>query len=215
MNVNLQVETRHRKGKRSRNILAGQGKTPAVLYGRGIDSRPVAVDTKEIGQILKKFGTSQVLDLHLDDELYKVMIKDLQIDPISQQLVHVDFLNVDLTKVITTFVPVRLVGEPAGTKDGGIVQQQLREVEVECLPTDIPEAIEVDISHLEVGDGVHISDLAEDEKVEFLTTSDTVIASLVAQTEEEEEEEEETELIPGLVSDDDESAETGADDQEE
>lgn len=212
MVVNLKAEIRQRKGKRSRNLLASQGKIPAVLYGKGIDSMSVAVDSKEVAKILRDFGTSQVLDLMVDNEQYKVMIKDMQQHPLSQQVMHMDFLKVDLNVLITTFVPIRLEGEPKGVKEGGTLQQQLREIEVECLPTDIPEVIEVDISHLEVGDSIHIGDLIKLKDVEFLTTPDTLIASLVAHTDEPEEEDD-TEITPEIVTDTDAESEDTPEEQ--
>ena len=196
MDVNLTAEIRQRKGRRSRNLLVSGGKIPAVVYGKGIDSMAVAVDAREVTKILQKFGTSQLLDLKVNDNQYKVMIKDLQHHPLSQQLMHMDFLKVDLNVQIKTNVPIRLVGEPQGIKEGGTLQQQLREVEVECLPNNMPEAIEVDISHLAVGEGIHVSDLPALTGVEIISTPDTVIASLVvAQSAPAEDEEEETEVV--------------------
>lgn len=179
MNASLQAERRQFKGRKSRNLLAGQGKIPAVVYGKGIDSIPVAVDQRAAAKFLQKYGTSQLLDLKLDNDQYKVMIKDLQHHPLNQQLIHMDFLKVDLNEEIRITVPIRLVGEPKGIKEGGTMQHQLREVEVECLPTDVPEAVEVDVSHLEVGEAVYVRDLTAIEGVEIISEPDTLIASLV------------------------------------
>lgn len=200
MNVNLKAEVRQNKGRRSRNLLANQGKVPAVVYGKGIDSISLAVDAKEVTKILQSFGTSPVVDLKINNEQYKVMFKELQHHPLSQQLMHIDFLKVDLNVLIKANVPIRLVGEPQGIKEGGTLQQQLREVEVECLPTDIPEAIEVDVSQLAVGEGIHIADLKDLKGVEIVSAPEIVIASVVqAQAAPAEDDEEETTTTPEVA----------------
>lgn len=204
MSVSLNAEIRNFKGRRSRNLLDGQGKTPAVVYGKGIDSKPITVDSITINKILKKFGTSQLLKLNLDNEQYNVVIKDVQYHPITQRLIHLDFHRVRLDKLTKSIVPIVLVGEPEGMAKGCILQQHLREVEVECLPTDIPEAVNVDVSNLKVDESVHITDLEEIKGVGILDAPDTLIATLFYPEQEEVPEEgteSSSEPVPELVSD--------------
>jgi large subunit ribosomal protein L25 len=171
--VNLEVDNRSDKGKHVRNVLAKEGKIPGVVYGKELGNMSVSVDIGEIKKIVKEFGTSKIIDLRVkgnDAGNQKVMLKDLQYDPVRQELIHVDFQKVDMTHKIKTNVRIKLLGKPAGVNQGGVLQQQITTIEVECLPSAIPESITVDVSALELGESVYISDLVLPEGVD--TTSD-------------------------------------------
>jgi large subunit ribosomal protein L25 len=148
----------------------------------------VAVSPKEIGSILRsKTGENTLFDLDLDGSRRKVILKEFQIEPLKGSLLHADFYEVALDKPLQVNVHVELVGTPVGVKvQGGIVDWVTRELEVECLPADIPEKIVVDISALEIGKHVRVADIKAPDKVTILTAPDVVIAHVVAPRAEEE-----------------------------
>lgn len=209
MDISLSAEIRESKGKGLRNREGSEGKIPAVVYGKDIENKSLFVDAKKMAKILQQFGLTQLVTLKVEDEEYKVMIREIQNSPIRHDLLHVDFLKVDMKELLKVVVPVRLIGEPEALKQGGILQHQLWEVEVECLPNDMPEALIGDISHLELEEHITVADLEKIEGVEILMDPEQLVASIDPEREEEEEEEtdEETEM------DDEEAAEET--DQEE
>jgi large subunit ribosomal protein L25 len=148
---------------------------------------PVSVSPKEIGSILRsKTGENTLFDLELDGSRRKVILKEFQLEPIKGSLLHADFYEVALDKALQVNVHVELVGTPVGVKvQGGIVDWVTRELEVECLPADIPEKISVDISALEIGKHVRVSEITAPAKVKILTEGDIVIAHVVAPRAEE------------------------------
>src|SRR2546423_6555665 len=150
------VEAQPRDGERSKNIarrLRKSGKVPAVVYGAKKDSVPVTVDPRQITRILTSVsGHNTIFDLQVGNENSKAMIVDWQYEPIKGTLLHIDLKRIALDKVLTVNVPIFVIGEAAGVKqEGGIMEQMLREVEVECLPGDIPSHIDADVSHLTFG----------------------------------------------------------------
>lgn len=195
MEAVLVAQVRAGRGKGYRNRLAAQGKIPAVVYGKAVGSLPVEVSLRELRKFLGgETARSKVLDLKITGDGWerqeKVLIKELQHDPLTGRLIHVDFHQISLTEEVTTTVPVELSGEPAGIKKGGILQHQLREVEISCLPTAIPGAITVDVSGLDVGDTIFVRDLIVPEGVKVLADPDEVVATVVEAEEEEAAEEE-------------------------
>ena len=169
----LIVETREAVGKGANRKLRSAGKAPAVLYGRGRDSLALAIDPRALDRILRAGGINTLLDLSIEGhpELTDTvaLVKELQRHPLRGDIVHADLYAVDLTRAVTVDVPVHLVGKPRGLDFGGILEHTLREVALECLPRSIPEAIEVEISHLEVGDVLHVRDLPLPEGVSLVT----------------------------------------------
>ena len=189
------AQVRAGRGKGYRNRLAAQGKIPAVVYGKAVGSLPVEISLRELRKLLGGEVTrSKVLDLKIAGDGWerqeKVLIKEMQHDPLTGRLIHVDFHQISLTEEVTTTVPVELAGEPVGIKKGGILQHQLREVEISCLPTAIPEAITVDVSGLDVGDTIFVRDLVVPEGVKVLADPDEVVATVVEAEAEEVAEEE-------------------------
>jgi large subunit ribosomal protein L25 len=169
----------------ARRVRAG-GKVPAVVYGAGKDAAAVAVDPRQVLRILKsESGHNTIFDLALDSDRVKAMIVDWQFEPIKGTLLHVDLQRIAMDKKLTVTVPVILKGEAAGVKtEGGILEQLLREIEIECLPADIPKNIEVDISHLVFGIEVRVKDLPHDPKLKFLTEENQMIAHITTVKEE-------------------------------
>jgi large subunit ribosomal protein L25 len=183
----VSAKNRHETGKNVNRRLRTAGLIPGVLYGSAKKPVPVSVSPKEIGSILRsKTGENTLFDLELDGSRRKVILKEFQLEPIKGALLHADFYEVALDKALQVNVHVELVGTPVGVKvQGGIVDWVTRELEVECLPADIPEKITVDISALEIGKLVRVSEIQAPDKVTILTEGDIVIAHVVAPRAEE------------------------------
>ena len=185
--VVVSARRRPESGKNVNRRLRVAGQIPGVLYGAKKESVPVSVSPKDIGAILRSAtGENTLFDLDLDGSRRKVLIKEFQLEPIQGHLLHADFYEVALDKELQVNVHVELVGTPVGVKvQGGIVDWVTRELEVECLPSDIPEKITVDISNLEIGKHVRVAEIKAPDKVKILTEPDIVIAHVVAPRAEE------------------------------
>jgi large subunit ribosomal protein L25 len=179
-----------RTGKFNKNAarrVRAAGKIPAVLYGAGHDAVAVEVDPKHISKILfSETGHNTIFDVDLGDKSpVKAMIVDWQREPIKDSLIHIDLKRIAMDKVLRVSVRVKLIGVPVGVKThGGILDQVMREVEVECLPTDIPSHIDVDVSNLELHQVLRVKDLPHSEKIEYLEDEDTTVAHVVTIREE-------------------------------
>jgi large subunit ribosomal protein L25 len=164
-----------------------QGLIPAVVYGAGKESVAVTVDPKVITKILySDAGHNTIFDLTIEGHAAaKAMIVDWQNEPIKGKLLHIDLKRIAMDKAMVVSVAVQLTGVPAGVKTGGgVLSQVLHEVEVECLPGDIPSHIDVDVSELEVHGAIHISDLPHSDKVKFLGEGDALVAHVTVMKEE-------------------------------
>ena len=182
----LEAQKREAGNKNAARRVRVSGRIPAIVYGAGKDSTSVAVDPRQVLRILKsESGHNTIFDLALDNDRVKAMIVDWQFEPIKGQLLHVDLQRIAMDKKLTVTVPVVLKGEAAGVKtEGGILEQLLREVEIECLPADIPKSIEADVSHLVFGVEVRVKDLPHSDKVKFLTDENQMIAHITSVKEE-------------------------------
>ena len=179
-----------REGKFNKNaarrVRAG-GKIPAVVYGAGQDSVAVAVDPKIITKILHSdSGHNTIFDLDISGSAtVKAMIVDWQNEPLKGALLHIDLKRIAMDKAMVVSVPVQLVGVPIGVKaQGGILEHVLREVEIECLPADIPGHLDVDVSNLEMNQSIHVSDLPHSGSIKFLTDEGLTVAHVAAIREE-------------------------------
>ena len=182
----LQGERRSGVGKGVARKLRQAGRIPAVYYGRGEDPIVLAVGLKDLQEVIEKAdGSNVIVDLKVDGDGTgdrKALIREIQRDPVGGHILHLDLQHISLTERIVVEVPIVLTGTPTGVKDGGgILEHLLREVEVECLPTDIPSKLEVDVSALNIGDSLHVSDLKAD-RVEIRTEADRAIATVVPPT---------------------------------
>jgi len=179
---NVEAQPRQGGGKNDARRLRKSGLIPAVVYGAGQDSKPVAVDPKQIRRILNsETGHNSIFDLSLDGQSAKVMIVDWQFEPIKSALLHVDLKRIAMDKVLQVRVPIVLKGEAPGVKlQGGVLEQMLREVEIECLLGDIPGHLVADVSKLEFGQTIRISDLAHDDKLKFITDENQAVAHVTA-----------------------------------
>jgi len=162
------------------------GKIPAVVYGAGKSAVPVAVDPRQVSRILhSETGHNSVFDLALDGEKTKAMIVDWQYEPIKGSLLHIDLKRIAMDQKLRVNVPIELIGEPAGVKQqGGLLEQIVREVEVECLPADIPNVIELSVAELVFGVVLRVADLPKNDKVRFLTDADQPVAHIISIKEE-------------------------------
>jgi len=182
----INAKARDKLGKEHAKKLRRGGMIPAVVYGAETSPLPLEVEAKSFHALLRSgLGENVIVTLNIDDQKNgdkKVLIREVQRDPVWGDILHVDFQQVSLTKKLTINVPVRLVGTPIGVQqDGGILQHVLRELELECLPTDIPEKIEVDVINLKIGDSIHVADIKL-EKVEILSDPQGSIVSVVPPT---------------------------------
>ncbi|TVQ23671.1 MAG: 50S ribosomal protein L25 [Spirochaetaceae bacterium] len=161
------------------------GKVPAVIYGR---NKPVTVtiDAHEFSRAFKVISESQIIQLKVDDASYDVLIKDYQEDILTGKLEHIDFFEIEAGKVLRTHIALHLHGTAAGVREGGIMEQPLHEVDIECLPKDIPDTFMVDVSKMAIGDSLHVSSLVAPEGVTILTNPDNVIALITMPRIEEE-----------------------------
>ena len=193
MEARLAAETREARGKNHARRLRRAGRVPAVVYGGDTrDGRPIAVDPKELMRILhSESGVNTLIELALDGgSADRVLVKEFQLDPIGSDLLHVDFYRLAMDKALTVTVPVSLAGEAVGVKQqGGLVDFVTREVQVECMPSEIPEHIEVDISELRVGDGVRLRDRSEGVAWKPVSDPDTLLVHVLPPKVEESEDE--------------------------
>src|SRR5215471_388685 len=182
----LEGQTREPGTKNDARRVRRDGKIPAVVYGAGKNSRSISVDPRVVTRILNsETGHNTIFDLTLDGEKTKAMIVDWQYEPIKGKLLHIDLKRIALDKVLRVSVPIELMGEAAGVKqEGGILEQMLREVEIECLPADIPSFIEVDVTELVFGKVLRVADLPHSGKLKFLSDENQPVAHVTAVKEE-------------------------------
>lgn len=184
------VAAKPREGKFNKNAarrVRAAGRIPAVLYGSGGQPVAVEVDPKQISRILySETGHNTIFDVEVEGETAaKAMIVDWQYEPIHDKLIHIDMKRIAMDKALRVSVRVRLVGIPVGVKvEGGILDQVLREVEVECLPGEIPSRIDVDVTGLALHSVLRVSDLPHAEKLKFLDAEDAVVAHVISIREE-------------------------------
>ncbi len=216
--LTMDVEVREPGSTNAAKRLRRDGKLPAVLYGGARDTRPIVVDPREVVQILQSdAGQNSIINLKVGDgRSQTALIYEYQVDPISHRLLHADFVRISMDTAVEVDVPIQVVGEARGVKiDRGILDVIVREITVVCLPGDIPDSLQVDVTELEIGDSVHQSELPVPEGVELQGEGDTTILHVVPPTVEEEPEEvDEDELIldaeePELIGKGDDEEEPG------
>jgi large subunit ribosomal protein L25 len=200
MEQRLVAQTREGTGKGAARKLRAAGRVPAILYGHGMDPLALSVDSRELFHLLHTgAGANVLVDLVVDGTEHLALPRDVQRDHIRGRFVHVDFLAVRRDEKINVTIPLRIVGESPGVKAGGVLEHHLWELNCECLATDVPEAIDVDISGLEIGSGVRVSELKVRSGVTILTNpEDSVVA--VTQPQVAVEEEEAAEAVEGEVA---------------
>ena len=187
MEARLEAVKRSTVGKNEANRTRMAGKIPAVLYGgRLVDGKPqatpIAVDPKVLMNVMRAgSGVNTIIGLKVEDEDVRVLMKEYQIDPITGKILHVDFYRIAMDRLLTVKVPVTVKGESKGVKQqGGLVDFVHREVDIECLPGDIPEHLEIDITELMLGQSVRLRDVATDPRWKPATDPDIMLVHIVA-----------------------------------
>jgi large subunit ribosomal protein L25 len=182
----LEAQPREAGTKNVARRVRREGKIPAVVYGAGKDATPVTVDPRHVLRILRSdSGHNTIFDLAMNGGQTKAMIVDWQYEPIKGHLLHIDLKRIAMDKALRVSVPIMLQGVPIGVKtEGGILEQMLREVEIECLPADIPSHIDVEVSELTFGKVLRVSDLPHNEKIKFLTEENQPVAHVTSVKEE-------------------------------
>lgn len=180
----IKVNTRSQTGKGPARRKRSAGSIPAVLYGENQEAVSIAVNAKEFEHLVHgSQGEHAVLQVVVEDrpELSgPSMIKAVQYHPIREHVIHADFLRIKLDETIQTLIPINITGRCKGIVEGGVPDQQLRELEIECLPLYVPEQFDVDITELHIGDLLHVSDLTAPENVTFLTDPERTIIAIQA-----------------------------------
>jgi large subunit ribosomal protein L25 len=194
--VVLPAQKREKVGKEICKKLRKQGKIPAIIYGPGIDPLPIAVNFNEFEKVYNRYKGETVLYLlevaNGETQKYQCILKELQRDPVTDRVIHLDFYAVSTENAIEIEVPIEFVGRPVGLTKGGILEIFMHKLTVECIPTAIPDKIVVDISHLDLGDSLHVRDIKVPEGVKIKDRPEETVCTVVAEEEEKAEGAEET-----------------------
>ena len=180
--VSLSANARDGKGKGASRSLRSQGQVPAVIYGHGRQPQPLALNARDLDKLLSHIqAESTVIEVTVDGHTAKTLIREIQRHPIKRQILHVDFQALVAGEKVTVSIPIVLLGVPEGVRlEGGVLDQTLREIEIEVDPSNIPDHVEYDITNMVIGDSVHISDLKVPEGVEVIDDPETSVAVLAA-----------------------------------
>lgn len=180
-NISLNAKNREERGKNASRRLRAAGLVPVTVYGGGGEATSATVTKREFAALIRHHGRNTIFTLDVDGTAGPVKIADVQIDPIKGFLVHADLMRISMTETSKFEIPIKIVGESEGVKlSGGIMDIPTHSLEVRCLPGDLPSVVEVDISHLGLGDHLSVKDLDLGDKIEILTDSETVIVNIVA-----------------------------------
>ena len=180
--VSLNADARDSKGKGAARSLRSQGQVPAVIYGHGRDPQPLALNARDLDKMLSHIqAESTVIEVTVGGHTAKTLIREIQRHPIKRQILHVDFQALVAGEKVTVSIPIVLLGIPEGVRlEGGVLDQTLREIEIEVDPSNIPDHVEYDVTNMVIGDSVHISDLKVPEGVEVIDDPETSVAVLAA-----------------------------------
>jgi large subunit ribosomal protein L25 len=201
-NIEIAAEPRDVIGKAAQKLMRG-GKLPAVIYGVGVEPQPVSLDRHDFERVLGQHGEgSTLVQVKVSGgKAVNAIIKEVQHDPVKGTALHVDLWAVSMKQMIAAVVPIRFVGDAAGVKTGGVLTHNFTDIHIEALPGDLPEALEVDISGLEVGDSLHVADLSAPDGVTITSPAEEIICSVtpptVAPAEEEAAQVEEPQIVGG------------------
>ena len=174
----LEAQQRNTFGKQSARDLRKEGRVPAVLYGRAQDTLAIQVNERTFKQFLRTYGENVIINMEVGaGDTETVIIKEIQRHPVDKQkLIHADFIRISLDEPVTSAVPVVIVGSPPGVQEGGVLEIPLRQVTLHCLPMEMPNDITIDVSHLDIGDSVTVSELTLDEEIDILDEPERTIA---------------------------------------
>ncbi|MGI6488242.1 MAG: 50S ribosomal protein L25 [Syntrophomonadaceae bacterium] len=187
----LQCEAREIVNKSHRKQLRDSGLVPGVVYGLGRENAHISLDERTLLKLFREHGSRGILSLQLaNGEPAMVLIREVQRHPISGKILHIDFLRIRMDEKLTSMVPIFVHGEEEIAKKGGVLQVGIKEVELECLPADLPDSLHADVSDLDIGDTITLSDIEIPDRVELLSEFDSMVATVLLPTMEEEEVEE-------------------------
>src|SRR6266571_356684 len=178
----LSATPRDGTGKGSARSLRAQGRIPAVIYGHGRAPQSLAIDNRELEKLLSRISAeSTVIELSMDGKSARTLIREIQRHPFKRQILHVDFQELVAGEKVTVRIPIVLMGIPEGVRqDGGILDQTMRELEIEVDPANIPNHVEVDVNPLRIGDSVHVRDIPLPEGVELVGEADSTVCVVSA-----------------------------------
>ncbi|WP_338779265.1 50S ribosomal protein L25/general stress protein Ctc [Metabacillus sp. FJAT-52054] len=186
MSTTIKAKERKDFKKSATRAIRLQGHVPGIIYGFKTDNKAVSIDSIDLLKVLRDEGRNAIIQLDVDGKKHSVMVNDMQRDTMKNEILHADFLAVNMNSEVDVEVPLTLTGEAQGVKDGGVLQQPLYQISVTAKPNDIPQTIEVDISNLAVNDTLTISDLKDSKKYTINHEDDEVIASILPPQAEEE-----------------------------
>jgi large subunit ribosomal protein L25 len=178
--TSLKAALRNRTGSGRLNQMRREGWVPSVIYGKGTENLNLKVDAKTFSDVLAHSSSENIIvNLEIEGQGTRLaFLQSIQHDPISAKVLHADFRSIDENTAITAHIPTHLNGESAGVKAGGLVEQYVHAIEITCLPNDLPETLEVDISHLQIGDSLHIGDIKYPTGVKATHAADVVVAHI-------------------------------------
>jgi large subunit ribosomal protein L25 len=182
------LQAKERKEFRNSNLtqLRNEGNIPGVVYGNKIESKAIYLNGPDFIKTIRETGRNAVFSLDVEGTRHDVVLSDYQADPLKNEITHLDFRAVDMSQEITAEVRIELVGDAAGVKDGGVLQQPVHELSVSAKPNDIPQSVEVNIADLQVGESITAADIKAGRGFTINTDDETVIASILAPRQEEE-----------------------------
>ncbi len=211
----LATALRSERKKGAARRLRRSGSIPAIVYGHG-EPTAISIDAREFRTKFRHVSESTIITLDAGEKKFEVLIKDYQQDVVNGGILHIDFYEIEAGKAVRTNISVHIEGSPKGVREGGILEHPLYELEIECLPKDLPEDMKIDVSGLEIGDSLHVADLQPPEGVTILSNPDQVVALVsTPRAEEEPEAAEEEELAEGEEGVAEEASESGEEQEEE
>lgn len=180
----LDIENREVVGKKATKTLRRSGKVPSVLYFKGEEPLSISVNNKALNKAMK--SEQRIYEMEIDNESQYVMIKEIQYHPVTDEVLHVDFMRVLRSEKMTISVPLILIGKAIGVTEGGILSQSMNQIEISCYPTNVPENIEVNIDSLELNASLSVADISiDDDEIEIISSDELNVASIAAPKEEE------------------------------
>lgn len=180
MGTSVTAKVREAHKRSTKTELRKSGYVPAVVYGFKTDSTPIAVDAKQLEKTIRLEGRNAILTLDVEGKNVNAVLKEVQKDPVQGKLIHLDFLAVSMRQELEVEVPVAVVGVSPGVKEGGVLQQPIREIKVSAKPNDLPESVEVDISALAIGDTLTVGEIRDQSKYTILNEDEDVLVTVSA-----------------------------------
>ncbi|MFY4777229.1 50S ribosomal protein L25/general stress protein Ctc [Metabacillus sp. RGM 3146] len=185
MSATLQAKERKEFTSSAKRHIRLEGRVPAIIYGKSVDSKAVALDGLELLKTIREEGRNAVINIELDGKKHSVMLNELQKDFMKNEIIHADFIVVNMDDELEAQVPVHLTGEAKGVKEGGVLQQPHFELTVKAKPADLPQSIDVDVSEMDINDTLTVGDLKESRKYTISHEDDELIASVLPPRKEE------------------------------